>query len=195
MWVKMPAEFGKVVKDLSPNETDQSKKSLWVIEYDDKQRDFSAEPQYYGLFWSSDGPDSVNKIAISLWDRFPQYPFPGDEFKDHRDCEHNIDGEKTADGECYSGFACFGYGNTAISLTVAQLEAEHDKKLKSIYNSGSLLMDVLALNNVPTKEVKGLMAQLRKPPWERDEDCMRRIHALIGGPEPKDLPRTKPAGW
>jgi len=31
MWCKMPQEFGTVVKDLSPNETDQSKKSLYVI--------------------------------------------------------------------------------------------------------------------------------------------------------------------
>ena len=191
MWCKMPQEFGTVVKDLSPNETDQSKKSLYVIQYDDQQRNFNAEPRYYGLFWSSDGPDPVNKIAISLWDRFLDHPSD----TDHRDSEDNIDGKDTAEGECYHGFACFGYACIAISLDVLQLEADYDRKVLSLYLSG-LLMDAILLNNVASsKEVKCLMAQLRIPPWDREEDCMRRIHALIGGPEPKDLPRAKPAGW
>jgi len=193
MWVEMPAEFGSVVKDLSPDEKNQSNKSLYVIKFDDQQRNFSADPKYYGIFWSSDGPESVNKIAISLWDRFPTIPLSEEH---HRDCEDNINGSSTGDGECYTGFACFGYGSIAISLYVEQVEADHTNEILRLYRIG-LLQQALNLNNVSTptpKEVKQLMVQLNKAPRDRDEDCMRRIHTLIGGPIPQDLPRNKPTG-
>jgi len=135
----------------------------------------------------------VNRIAISLWDRFPTIPLSE---VDHRDCEDNIDGSSTKDGECYTGFACFGYGSIAISLYVEQVETDHTNEIRlRLYRNG-LLQQALNLNNVSTdsKEVKQLMRQLKKAPRDRDEDCMRRIHTLIGGPTPQDLPRNKPTG-
>ena len=113
MWVTLPEEFGRDVSHLSPDETDNSKKSLYVIKFDDQQRNWNVPAQYYGIYWSADGPTPINKIAISLWKRLL-----GNNELDSRDSEDNIDGEGTEEGECYSGFACFGYGSIAISLFV-----------------------------------------------------------------------------
>ena len=128
----------------------------------------------------------VNKIAISLWDRFPSIPLS----------EVDVNGSSTRDGECYTGFACFGYGSIAISLYVEQVTTDHTNEILRLYRNG-LLQQALNLNNnvsTDSKDVKQLMVQLKKSPWDRDEDCMRRIHTLIGGPTPQDLPRNKPTG-
>ena len=83
-----------------------------------------------------------------------------------------------------------------ISLYVEQVETDHTNEILRLYRNG-LLQQALNLNNdvsTDSKEVKQLMVQLNKAPRDRDEDCMRRIHALIGGPIPQDLPRNKPTG-
>ena len=92
MWVKKPQKgFRDVVEDLAPNCTDFTKKKLYVITYDDQQRNFNAPPKYYGIFWS-EGPDAVNALAIALWPEFDGYDGSlGDEFKNHRHSDHNID--------------------------------------------------------------------------------------------------------
>lgn len=119
MWITTPKEFGRDFRDLSPNEADKQKKSLYVIRFDNQQRNFNIPPKYFGMYWSADGPVPVNKVAISLWDRFL-----GDEEEGSRDSEWNINGEGTKEGECYSGFSCFGYGSIAISLDVEQIDTD-----------------------------------------------------------------------
>lgn len=177
MWVKMPKEFGRVVKDLSPNESDQSKKSLFVIKFDDQQRNFNVPPQYYGIFWSADGPGPVNKVAISLWSRFDDY-----ETEDHRDEEMNIDGAKTEPGKCYSGFACFGYGSIAISLDVEEVHTDNYNQVDRLYRNGMLERASKLVNRCPDN-LDELMEQWRKSP--SDENCRTRIHSIIGGAAPK----------
>lgn len=179
MWVKWPANFGRVVEDLSPDEGDQSKKSLYAIGFDDQQRNFNAPPKYYGIFWSADGPDPVNQVAIGLWDQF-------DDMKhvDHRDCEDNVDGEDTEEGECYHGFACFGFGSTAISLDVEQVEACQIRLIVQFHQNGMLRKALKLVNKYPD-DLDDFMMEWRGNP--RDGECLGRIHGMIGGPEPNPL--------
>ncbi|KAL7524708.1 hypothetical protein ACHAWF_001051, partial [Thalassiosira exigua] len=170
-WVDVPEEFGRDVKDLSPAEEDRAKKSLYVITFDDQQRDFSAPPKYYGLYWSAVGPGPVNRVAVSLWDRFL-----GDRDEDSRDFEDNLNGERTGEGECYSGFACFGYGSIAISLAVDRVTIDNPRQVLGIYNKG-LLKEAMALCKVPCDDLGALMTRLSKG----DKECRRRINVMIGG--------------
>jgi hypothetical protein len=182
MWTKMPREFGSVVKDLSPS-TDSSKKSLYVITYDDQQRNFNAAAQYYGIFWS-EGPDPVNQRAIALWPEFDGYQCQlGDQFKNHLDSEHNIDGAMTKPGECYDGFACFGYGAKAISLGVAQLTVDFPKQLWEVYKTKKkLLNEALLMANRCPGDFDTFMRQWWKDP--KNEDLKQRMKNIIGGSDP-----------
>lgn len=154
MWVTLPEEFGRDVRDLSPKETDNSKKSLYVIKFDDQQRNWNVPAQYYGIYWSADGPTPVNNVAISLWERFL-----GDNEVDSRDSEDNIDGEDTDEGECYSGFACFGYGSIAISLFVECIDNEDEyQKLKQRNQN----LYKRALNIVNISDCDGSLDDLNK---------------------------------
>lgn len=181
LWVKMPEDFGEVVDDLSPLEADHSKKSLYIITYDDQQRNFAAPPKYYGIFWSADGPAPVNNVAIGLWPEFDGYQGQlGEQFRNHRDEEDNINGEKTKEGEKYSGFACFGYGEKAISLDVDEVSVGNYKQFFQLYKKG-LLKRALKLVNRYSDNFDELMKEWQKNP--KDDECKRRICDIICGAE------------
>ena len=162
--------------------TDPSRKSLYVITYDDQQRNFGAAQQYYGIFWS-EGPEAVNARAIALWPEFDGYQGElGEDFRGHRDSEENIDGAATKPGKCYSGFACFGYGEVAISLAVEELSVNLIRTLQEVYGT-NLLKEALALVNKCPGFFDEVMEQLRKNP--NDDALKRQMHDIIGGPEPE----------
>jgi hypothetical protein len=129
-----PKNVGKEFRDLS--KSNKSTPFLYVIEYDDNPRDFSARPTIYGAYWSDHGPDPVNQIAIELWPAFgsPKY----------RDDEDNVDGSKTLPGKCYQGSACLDVGSRFLSLSVRRVESYGELR----FFQSSLLKKVVASRGV-----------------------------------------------
>jgi hypothetical protein len=139
--VKNPKNRGKDFRDLSLNNQNVCKSFLYVIEYDDNPRDFSARPKVYGAYWS-DHPDPVNKIAIDLWPAFGSPQF--------RDDEDNIDGSQTKSGQCYQGSACLGVGSRFLSLSVRRITS--CGQLRRGFFKSALLQKVLSSRGVATDD-------------------------------------------
>ena len=55
-----------------------------------------------------------------------------------RDSEENIDGELTKPGECYDGFACLSYGQTALSMYVNKVEVDHERTFMNLYRKARI---------------------------------------------------------
>ena len=126
---------------------------------------------------------NARAIAIALWPEFDGYQGElGEDFRGHRDSEENIDGAATKPGKCYSGFACFGYGEVAISLAVEELSVNLIRTLQEVYGT-NLLKEALALVNKCTDVFDEVMEQLRKNP--NDDALKRQMHDIIGGLEPE----------
>ena len=179
--IAYPAEFGAVVQDLSPDGDGSSdpnqKKSLYVIVTDDNPRDFSAPPRVYGAFWSADGPGPVNRVAIGLWPRFGS--------PKGRDCEENVDGRDTAEGQCYEGSACLDYGSSFLSVSVEKLDGGRPRMLKQVYDAG-LLEEAADVAGMSIEGMKDALDQLKVVPWLREEGALEPIYEVFGYPEDYD---------
>lgn len=153
--LNFPKGFGKKVSDLDKGaDHDASKhrgyKGLYAIEADTDQIYFGAAPDIYGVYFSSYGPDPVNKVAVEVFAAF-------DEVNPGRDSEYNLDGSSTKEGMCYDGYACYGYGQAALSLYVTEVEPHQVRTLKPLNTMGTL-RKVLASQDIDTEGMdKGTM--------------------------------------
>ena len=177
--MKYPREFGRVVEDLSSDDPPNTPKSLYVIFIDTNQRDFAAPPKPYGVFWSSEGPGPVNNIAIELWPKFGSV--------EARDSEHNINGELTKPGECYDGFACLNYGQTALSMFVRKVEVDHERDFMLLYRKG-LIEEALVLRNIEMDDrFKGAIDVMQTViGWKREKGALDPLYDIFGYPEAEE---------
>lgn len=174
--MKYPREFGRVVEDLSSDAPPNTPKSLYVIFTDTNQRDFNALPKPYGVFWSAEGPGPVNNIAIELWPKFGSVK--------GRDSEHNIEGEDTQPGECYDGFACFNYGQTALSMNVCKVEVDHERYFMLLYRKG-LIEEALVLRGIEMDDkIMGAIKIMETVmDWKREKGALDPLYDVFGYPE------------
>eukprot|EP00574_Skeletonema_japonicum_P005288 CAMPEP_0201720604 /NCGR_PEP_ID=MMETSP0593-20130828/5493_1 /ASSEMBLY_ACC=CAM_ASM_000672 /TAXON_ID=267983 /ORGANISM="Skeletonema japonicum, Strain CCMP2506" /LENGTH=303 /DNA_ID=CAMNT_0048211265 /DNA_START=30 /DNA_END=941 /DNA_ORIENTATION=- len=177
--MKYPREFGRVVEDLSSDAPPNTPKSLYAIFTDTNQRDFNALPKPYGVFWSAEGPGPVNNIAIELWPKFGSV--------EARDSEHNIEGEETKPGECYDGFACLNYGQTALSMYVRKLEVDHERDFMLLYRKG-LLEEALVLRGIEMDDrIMGAIHVMETViGWKREKGALDPLYDIFGYPEEKE---------
>mmetsp|Transcript_22790 Transcript_22790/g.32595 ORF Transcript_22790/g.32595 Transcript_22790/m.32595 type:complete len:299 (+) Transcript_22790:81-977(+) len=177
--MKYPREFGRVVEDLSSDAPPNTPKSLYVIFTDTNQRDFNALPKPYGVFWSAEGPGPVNNIAIELWPKFGSV--------EGRDSEHNIEGEETKPGECYDGFACLNYGQTALSMNVRKVEVDHERYFMLLYRKG-LLEEALVLRGIDMDDrIMGAIKIMETVMgWKREKGALDPLYDVFGYPEEKE---------
>jgi len=111
-------------------------KQLYHIVTDTQQRDFDAPRGLYGLYLSSYGPDPVNKVAEQLMSTFSKTNEGQDDEYDDYDNETN----------CYTGFSCFEYGGSSLSIMVEKIESDEMNILNYLYQSKrGLLQKVLQL--------------------------------------------------
>jgi len=178
--MKYPKEFGRVVEDLSSDVPPATPKELYVIYTDTNQRDFNASPKPYGVFWSAEGPSLVNNIAIELWPKFGNPKM--------RDSEHNINGELTKDGECYDGFACLNYGQTALSMYVRKVNVyEYERDFMILWDKG-LIEEALVLRDITMDDlIMGAVGVMRNTlSHQREEGALNPLYDIFGYPEKND---------
>ncbi|KAL7494176.1 hypothetical protein ACHAWT_002899 [Skeletonema menzelii] len=177
--MKYPREFGRVVEDLSSDDPPNTPKSLYVIFTDTNQRDFRAPPKPYGVFWSAVGPGPVNNIAIELWAKFGSVK--------GRDSEHNINGKDTQPGECYDGFACLNYGQTALSMFVRKVEVDNEGDFMLLYEKG-LIEEALVLRGIEMDDrIKGAIDIMQTViDWKREKGALDPLYEIFGYPEEKE---------
>ena len=185
--IDYPSEFGTIIKDLSPNEKDRKNKTLYIIETDDNPRDFSSPCKIYGLFWSADGPGPVNQIAIGLWSKMSS--------PEGRDCEHNVDGIETKNGECYKSNACIGYGRTFLSISVSDITGSKEKVLCRLHKNG-MLEKALDIVGIDAKGLEPALDELGTSyPWLREEGTLDPIYEIFDNPEAKMKLLQKITKW
>jgi len=144
-------------------------KRLYVIETDTQQRDMNAPTGLYGLYLSSYGPDPlVNRVAEQLMSTFS-------EKNEGKDSEYD---ECDRDG-CYTGFACFNYGGTALSINVNKIESDQTNILRYLYQKQGLLQKVLHLFQKEDKEDVGNNKSTTTETNLKQDDVIKRVQEFI----------------
>lgn len=176
--LKYPPKSGKHLVDLdnSPDKDEswkhQGYKGLYLIETDTNSRDFAKPSKIYGVFFSSYGPDPVNKVAIGLWKYFN---------KKNANVEdaYNHDGSKTKEGQCYDGFATYFIGGMSLCLWVTEVKAEKTGLLYQMYVQKNLLRKALEVQGIAAKdmskdEMYEKMRDIIKPPSDEAQPDKKR---------------------
>lgn len=139
-------------------------KQLYHIATDTQQRDMDEPIGLYGLYLSSYGPDPVNRVAVQLMSTFSK----NNEGKDSEYDDYGSD-------DCYTGFACFNYGGTALSIMVKKIEGNEMNILRYLNKKG-LLQKVLKLF-----EEDNTSSNNKPPPTKKlkQDDVIKRVQEFI----------------